>query len=629
MKYSKLLFLSTLAVSCFTTNGTSTITAMFQPCQNPTPNSQLWNFTGSPNTAGMIQPLNQYTLCLAPSNCSSTNNNIPLVVVPCNQSTSCNNYVYDTYTYFTFTNTKSTLLITDMGQNQPATLTSSSGTPNQQFMYNPTTMTLIPADNSNLCLTMGSTSTLSVQSITVNYSEIITTSYIGLGAVRHGFDWMAEEEYHNMNDTYRNISFQRLVDSRLSGVRTWYASEWVMPNGWGTGLDFTTERFEAFANFINIMYQNNISVILNAGWWFTQCTCSPGPPSNCTPTSDSVNIYTQWISSTVKELVVNRGYTNVNTLLIFTEPFSYDSGIVPPGHTQETFYNYTIHALHQQMIQDNTRERVSFLGPNDGGLSTPAIVQALNYTVHTMNDVIDIYSSHDYDLKSYTAWYNMFLSGTSITKDTNKPFWVDEGGAGPESVRNGTDYGTYVSLWHAAAMNAGASTSWLWLFQDQYYVWPLENVTNSDSFVNGLHRWGLEFWLPDSLDVRPAYYAYTILTRFLRAPQGSTNAATVTVTGQQPDTGVISAAITGIGNRPDYRAILLVNEGNSTININVNLVDSNSNSPTYYRYIYDPANPPTNTQLVPSSGNYSGTGPITDTLPPRGVVVWATTWEQA
>lgn len=146
---------STTAALTTTVVGYGYFNATFQPCQNPSPNSQLWNFTGSPNVAGMLQPVISTVLCLVPTNCSSASS-VPLVINYCNVTSYCNNFVYDTFTYFTFTNTNSSLLITDNGQNLPATQESSTGTENQQFMYNPSTMTIIPADNSNLCLTLES-----------------------------------------------------------------------------------------------------------------------------------------------------------------------------------------------------------------------------------------------------------------------------------------------------------------------------------------------------------------------------------------------------------------------------------------------------------------------------------------
>lgn len=48
------------------------------------------------------------------------------------------------------------------------------------------------------------------------------------------------------------------------------------------------------------------------------------------------------------------------------------------------------------------------------------------------------------------------------------------GGDSDEAFRNTSNYGTYIASMHAAAFNAGISATTMWLWQDQYYVWPLQ-----------------------------------------------------------------------------------------------------------------------------------------------------------
>ncbi len=344
-----------------------------------------------------------------------------------------------------------------------------------------------------------------------------------------------------------------------------------------------------------------------------------------------MDIYTAWISGTVTELVVRRNLTVLKTLLMFTEPLSYTAGNIPAGYTQQTFYVYAVTALHNRLLADGVRHLVSLLGPNDGGLSSSTDQAALNFTVAQLGGVLDIWSSHDYDLQGYAAWHAMYAGATAVTGPTGKPFWVDEGGAGPEGVRNSSAYGTYVGAWQAALTNAGCSNSFLWLLQDQQYVWPLENVTNGDSFVNGLHRWGLQFWMPLSTAVRPAFYAHSVMSAFLRAPQGAPYATSCSVEGVTPG-AVVAAAIAGgspSGGRPDYRALLLVNEGATPVSVTVAATGPAPGGTTAYsRFLYDPAAVPTDGQPLPPSGSHPADGsPIADTLPPGAVVVWATPWE--
>lgn len=82
--------------------------------------------------------------------------------------------------------------------------------------------------------------------------------------------------------------------------------------------------------------------------------------------------------------------------------------------------------------------------------------------------------SAGYDYPDYASWHANTAANVAITAGTGKQFWLDEGGAGPESFRNSSAYGTYVGMFHAAVINGGVSTTLPWLFQDQYYTWPLE-----------------------------------------------------------------------------------------------------------------------------------------------------------
>lgn len=178
-----------------------------------------------------------------------------------------------------------------------------------------------------------------VASLVVNFSASVRQDYIGQMGVLHGFFYMDEDVSRGMNATFRNLSYSRASAARVAAARTWYAPEWVMPNGWGNGLDFSTPRFEQFTAWVADMKGLGIPVVWNSGWWFTQNSCGAGKPANCTPTNASLAIFTEWISETARELVQRRGLSNAATLLLFTEPLSYESGIVPPGFNQVTLHH--------------------------------------------------------------------------------------------------------------------------------------------------------------------------------------------------------------------------------------------------------------------------------------------------
>lgn len=93
---------------------------------------------------------------------------------------------------------------------------------------------------------------------------------------------------------------------------------------------------------------------------------------------------------------------------------------------------------------------------------------------------------------------------------------------------------------------------------------------------------------------------------------------------------MIAAAVSGSVDlgRPDYRAVLLVNEGTASAVVQVSLQGTPTPA-SWTCFAFDPAFPPTDNQPIGPSGSLpSGVNVIVDTLPPRGVVVWTTPWDE-
>ena len=127
--------------------------------------------------------------------------------------------------------------------------------------------------------------------------------------------------------------------------------------------------------------------------------------------------------------------------------------------------------------------------------------------------------------------------------------------------------------------------------------------------------------------MRPAFYAHSILTRFLRAPQGVTHAASVPVVGTAPGR-IVAAAITGTPalGRADFRAVLIINEGTAAANVTLSMRESGGSS--FLRFFFDPANVPDDNQPVGPSGTLPGpVDRLSESLPPRAFALWATPWE--
>lgn len=449
--------------------------------------------------------------------------------------------------------------------------------------------------------------------LTVNTTAVAQNDFIGLSGVYHGFTYMPESTSKGMTDALRTIEFDRVVTQKLRLARTWYGSDWAMPT-YGGAYDWNSTKMTAFYNWLQAMKDRGVDVALSAGWWFTQHTCDAGR-NGCTPRiPEDVDIYTKWVSDSVHHLINVRGFTNVKYLILFTEPLSYNSGTVPPGYSQTSYYELVGGALHTRLVNDGRRNLVKIVGPNGTSLAQSQGLSSLQTIRNSLNGVIDIYSGHDYSLSGYQAWNTMIANAINITSSTGKPFWMDEYGKQDEGYRNTPDYGTYLAEAALGAINAGAQTSMIWLFQDQYYTYPLESETNGDAFYNGLHKWGSQPWLPDDLNVRAPWYAYGVLSRYLGGPGTQVYDST-----RFADGIVITATKQSDGNW----TFAVVNTTNSSASINVSFTSGLNR--TLYRYLYNPANVPTNNQPIGKSATFNNvSGSFSDNLPARAVAVYST-----
>ena len=127
----------------------ATLSVSFAPCASPPGPSQTWLFNST------LSPASSAALCLAPAGCSAAAG-APLVALPCASVVQCSTWQYDTFTYFTFTNSASTLLMTSEGPGGVNATIEPGTSVNQQFTYNAYVPQISPASDSTLCLTAAS-----------------------------------------------------------------------------------------------------------------------------------------------------------------------------------------------------------------------------------------------------------------------------------------------------------------------------------------------------------------------------------------------------------------------------------------------------------------------------------------
>jgi len=385
-------------------------------------------------------------------------------------------------------------------------------------------------------------SALALERLAVDFDQVIQNNFLGVNAVYHAFTFMPESVEEGMSPDLRQIEFSRLEASGIHIVRTFYRPDWAMgAEAWSTP-DWDSVKMKALYAWLAETRRQGIQVALNMGWWFPRDVIwnrdqhLPSYPAD-------IKRYTAWVSESIHQIVQVRGFDNVKYLFMFTEPGG-SYGDLPAGKKLWDYYIEVMRATHERLKRDGRRGLVKLVGPN-----TTRGPRWIANSAKSLNGILDIYASHDYNFRDYGAWYKLATKIKEAAKSSGKPFWVDEYGVQDSKLRDSPEYGNIIAQANAAFLNAGAQSSLLWVFCDQYYPYPLKYITNGDAFLDGKHSWGLFPWLAESRRVRPAWFAFTMLSNYL----GGEGARIYKTQGTE------DVHIAATGDREGGYAILVVN----------------------------------------------------------------------
>jgi len=382
------------------------------------------------------------------------------------------------------------------------------------------------------------------ETVVVEQDTVINSDFQGLNAVYHAFSYLPESLEMGMTAELRALELARVKGSGIRIARTMYRPDWAMGEGPWLKADWNSVKMQALYAWIADLQTMGIEVALNMGWWFPRDVIWNRDQHFAVYPADLQN-YAQWVSESVHQIVQLRGLSNLKYLVLFTEP-SDAFGDTPQRKTPWEYYKKTLQSVQQRLLADDRRSLVKMVGPN-----AVRSVPWLEQSVKELDDVLDIYSAHSYQCRTYQEWYVMAQAVKTVVAPTGKPFWIDEYGVQDEGLRQTDAYGTTLAQANAAFLNAGAQASFLWTFNDQYYPSPIKYYTSGDAFSDGLQRWGLFHWLPESRAIRPAGQAFVLLAQVLGQAGGK-------VVRTEASGGLVTAAVVPEGGG---LALLLVNAG--------------------------------------------------------------------
>jgi hypothetical protein len=456
--------------------------------------------------------------------------------------------------------------------------------------------------------------------LSVDLSTVIQDDFLGVNAVYHGLAFMPEQVNRGMNAMDRAREFDRVDRMGLNIARTWYRPDWACGSDLMNAFDWNSTKMNAFYDWLDEMQKRGVDVALQAGWWVGQDVLGDvwyNQQKANWPTY--LPRYTEWVSESLHQLIAVRGYTHIKYLVLMTEPIhGYQKGNQPPDFaTVEDWYKRIVQDLHAQLVADGRRTLIKTVGPNS------EFGDEL-WAMNNLNTEIDIYSAHGYNEPGYNGWYSRVSAMERTIASTGKEIWLDEWGRAGEAYRDTAEYGWYLGQGVAASINAGNQTSLIWILFDQQYVSiddsTVNNTTSDDSFHNGVHRWGLAYWPHDTVSnptfVRPGWYAYSMLSKYMGGRNGSKAYATTS-------TESVKIAATR-PNGTEY-SFLVVNLGDGAQDITVNL--GRAINKTLYRYTYDPANLPAADDKAPLLGydkTFANVGhSFSDSIAGKAVVVYS------
>ena len=476
------------------------------------------------------------------------------------------------------------------------------------------------------------------QTVKVHFDKVTCADFRGLSAVYHAYAYSPEYDRRGYTDADREREFALVREARLRIARTYFYPHYNCASISGP-FDMHCQRMESVRRWCAKMQEMGVEVAMQAGWHFPMNTYfgkeHPDPEKD-------PELYANWVGATMQYLLDDCGLDNVKYLMLFTEPTSYASGEIPGGWTLWTYYIRVCRAIDAELRRRGLRDRLRLVGPNstfgstlsdkryhieDGAQGGTNLVEA----VRDLDDVIDIYSSHDYNFLHQNMWEGMCRAFADVVRPTGKPFWLDEYGMQPEIMRTTHVYGNFIAQIQTAAMAAGLQTTMIWSLFDQLFPsnTPFgipdgeeddgSHNYNRDSFHNGVHRCGVYSFRRDDYENAGApyesWYAYRLLAQGLGMEIGGGLLSTVEV---EHALTLYGGAVT----QGDDYAVVVVNTNATPADL---VLDLDGRTRPLWRHVYAPFSdlPACGTEAAPKLLSAKD-GLLHDTLPKSGFAVYST-----
>lgn len=470
-----------------------------------------------------------------------------------------------------------------------------------------------------------------------------TTARLSLILHAHGTAWFSEPElvrvgrdvpWPDLGDAVRHVRVDThdVVLSRFGGVgfhafqQTFPATQeemdTVIYKRWrelnprfvrlNDEWDYDQARLDRMAEHIARMKETGAEVYITS--W--------NPPD--AKTEEEMASWTHKVADNLEYLIRKKGLTNIRWYCMTNELSLNGWGKL--ANDLPRFRQY-----HQALYAELKRRNLPV-----GLLATDASPidywHTIDWAAKNMDDVTAIYGGHHYindrtpnDERFYPWFLDKLQWATGIARAKGKDFILGEFGSKQDGrtidgklmdvcVWYGTPMEPQVGLQLGdaviAAVNAGVYAMGYWTFMDL-----------PDDYAKGyLNKWGLFKNSGADRSTRTVYYAYALLTRFLRGP-----ATVYRVTCGDPRLRMAAIRMAGSG----AWSLAIVNRNRTATRLSIDLGDPRAGA-RFRRYVYDPTRVTQNPfgDLPGPDGAVSAKrGVLADTLAPGTLTVYTTAYD--
>jgi len=229
------------------------------------------------------------------------------------------------------------------------------------------------------------------RTVTVDLDDVVQEDYLGIGVNVIPWSLLEGTTTLGYDDADWEVDVERILTVQPKVARVWFQIDWMeLEKG---QYDFESPEMKAFYRYLDAFEQAGTEVLLNFGWkvgervhdWFLY----PGVTKPYESAPGDLDAYGRSASALLDELIVQRGYDNVDYLTFYNEPNG--SWDFEGPADQKAYYAEMARKVHEQLQTDGLRDEVQIWGPEE--VNAPDWTE---YMADNAADVFDQYSFHLY-----------------------------------------------------------------------------------------------------------------------------------------------------------------------------------------------------------------------------------------